>query len=477
MKRIFLIAILALPAAAVAVESWPGGSGTVIADSVGGELGEGYEPSGAVWDEDGGTLFIVGDDGDLDELSADGTVLNSWHPSGNFDLEGVTLNTGDDADNFVYLGVENPDGIKQFNTSTGNVVRSWDLTPWMNGADNQGLEALTFVPNGDHPYTNSSSGGLFYAGLQETGDIYVLDIDTDSNGTYTHIDTIDSPNSSNDLAGLAYFNDVLYGVDDNSDRLWTADTSGTLTATYELFGTTEEGIALDTTCPGDSAVAFIANDVTGGDGDGDVRSYPNFPVTCPAEDETPDPNPDDDSPDEPDNDTDDNTVDDETTSDVISSVSTSGNSITIAMDDGSTATSQPFAGSANVEAVVLRNSRRAVVSNGKRVAVYRGTQCARRKRLRNKRLRHFDLGVRRFSNRAGQTIILAGRRGKKESVNIARLTRGDRVKKVYRARVHKKKNVQQFRIRKKRGARFHVYFGGTKTRWKVGRQGKLKRLR
>ena len=78
-------------------------------------------------------------------MNADGSDLVNWNVPG--DLEALTV--ADHTSDLIYIGVENPDSILEFDVSTGQVTRTFDLTDWMTGADNRGLEALAFVPDSD----------------------------------------------------------------------------------------------------------------------------------------------------------------------------------------------------------------------------------------------------------------------------------------------------------------------------------------
>ena len=82
---------------------------------IGGNLASGYEPSGADWHETLNKILLVSDEGVVSMMSADGSGLANWNVGG--DLEGITV--ADETSDFIYLGVENPDGIKEFNFVTG----------------------------------------------------------------------------------------------------------------------------------------------------------------------------------------------------------------------------------------------------------------------------------------------------------------------------------------------------------------------
>src|SRR3989339_2118990 len=102
MKKIifaFLISWL-IVAPASAFSSWP------ASDAVGTNISagvlvynSGFEPSGAVWHPGRGTWLVVGDDGDLAEITSSGSVVNYWWVGG--DLEDITFI--DSASSVVYL--------------------------------------------------------------------------------------------------------------------------------------------------------------------------------------------------------------------------------------------------------------------------------------------------------------------------------------------------------------------------------------
>ena len=257
--------------------AWPAGAGTEI----GSLLPSGYEPSGLVWHQRLGVLFLVSDDGWISWMDQSGNSPVTWTPGG--DLEGIAVADADS--DYLYLGVEDPDSIREFDLTTGALTgKSWDLTPWMTGAAGEGLEALTFVPDGDHPYAPSGSGGLFYAGLQADGRIYVFDADLARSGVVSHIDTIEPYPGLTDLSGLHYHAEtgVLYAVFDTWNLLLEMETDGTVIEAFLLPGDTQEGVTLMTSCPASATSIFIAEDA------GEVWRYDGYPVICLA---TPTPSP------------------------------------------------------------------------------------------------------------------------------------------------------------------------------------------
>src|SRR4030042_5161534 len=109
------IFLVAFPWCCFAIDVWPGSAGTTIATL--------SEPSGVVWHEVRQSLFVVLDTGTLKEINASGVEINSWDLAGGPDLEGITLAQNS---RYLYLGIENPDSIVEFDTQTGLLTgKSW----------------------------------------------------------------------------------------------------------------------------------------------------------------------------------------------------------------------------------------------------------------------------------------------------------------------------------------------------------------
>lgn len=221
--------------------------------SVGGKLPSGYEPSGIAWHLRLHKLFLVSDGGTVSSMNADGTDVTNW--SVDSDLEAVTI--PQPKSNFVYLGIEHPDSICEFNIATGKVTRTFDLTKWMTGPKRSGLEALAFVPDAGDP-----EGGLFYAGLQKDGRIFVFRLPILSGKTstsVTHVRTIDADRSIADISGMHYAiaHDVLYAVYDSANLLRAITPDGTLLKEWDLPGDDQEGITFK------DAELYIAHDSGG----------------------------------------------------------------------------------------------------------------------------------------------------------------------------------------------------------------------
>jgi len=185
------------------------------------------------------------------------------------DLEGICV--ADPASDFLYVGTEQPNQIKEFRISTGFVTRTFDLNPWMSGASGQGLEALTFVPD-----PGNAEGGTFYAGLQNDGSIYRFSLPILTSATSTTVSLLGSFNpvsGRSDLSGLDYdrASGALYAIYDGPNLMRAMTTAGSFLKEWTLPGSNQEGIAVR------GSSLFIAED------SGDIMLYAPFqPVPEPS---------------------------------------------------------------------------------------------------------------------------------------------------------------------------------------------------
>jgi hypothetical protein len=229
-------------------------------------LGTGWEPSGMVWHSRLNGNLVVSDEGKMALLDLEGNLLDSW--SIGYDLEGVAV--VDAASDLIYLADERNGVIREFSLATDTLTGvSWDVSAWLaNTASNQGMEALTFVPDGAHPYGATAFGGAFYAGVQESGNIHIFSVGS----SITELGVIAS-NGVTDISGLHFDASTGYvvAVHDgwNLGRLYT--TAGTLVAEMTLPGDNQEGVTGFVTADGVVSV-FIAEDA-GGSGRSEVWRY------------------------------------------------------------------------------------------------------------------------------------------------------------------------------------------------------------
>ncbi len=261
------ITLLALAFGLVTTETqaanpWPADAGVEIG-LLGqpGHLPDDYEPSGAVWNAGRSRLLVVSDQGQISEMNQYGDSTRTWTIGG--DLEAIAIS--ESSSDLAYIGVERPDSVLEFDllneTLTGN---AWDLTNWMTSEDNQGLEALTIVD------------GLFYAGLQETGEMFAFQLSPGQ--AAIHVATIDSPLGLDDLSGLHYDagTETLFAIYDDHDRIVEMTANGALVRDYELAGNDQEGIALIGGSSSGSTTIFLAEDAE------EVWRYEGYPIEAPV---------------------------------------------------------------------------------------------------------------------------------------------------------------------------------------------------
>lgn len=247
-----------VPAAAFAASSWPASAGTDIGTVALAGVLPAFDASGAVYHAGLGKLVLVGDDGDIVTMKTDGSSLSSWKVSG--DPEDITI--ADTSSNIIYFSDENAGTVSAFDLSAGALTGAvWNVSSLITTATRQGIEAMTFVPNGYHPYAASTSGGLFYVGSQYTGEIAVLDINTSASGTVSLVATIATGHT--DLAGLNWNSDtrLLYATYDGHDLMAEFQADGTPGTEYSMpTGIDQEGITVLPDCLLGTADVYVADD-------------------------------------------------------------------------------------------------------------------------------------------------------------------------------------------------------------------------
>lgn len=247
-----------VPAHVFAASAWPASTGTDIGLVSLASTVPTFDSSGLVYDSASGKLVGIGDDGDIVTMNTDGSGVSSWKISG--DPEDVTI--ADPAAGMLYVSDENAGTISAFDLVSGTLTgATWSVSGYLTTATKQGIEATTFVPNGYHPYANSTSGGLFYVGSQYNGDVAVLDIDTSTSGSVTYVDTISTGRS--DLSGLNWNNEtqILYAIYDGYDILAEFTADGAPGAEYSMTsGLGQEGITVIPDCALGTADVYIADD-------------------------------------------------------------------------------------------------------------------------------------------------------------------------------------------------------------------------
>jgi len=162
------------------------------------------------------------------------------------DMEGLTFAESND---LLYVGDEY-NYIYELDVESGDVLREWDL------AD---IGVATSVDKGIEALTYSSETGYFYAGIQETGEILVLNLQLDSDmSEVILVDTFDVGTLPSGL--FAHDSGMIYmvSIDGNQEiSQYTLDGELTcvITIPTDLNITRPDGVMLDA----DSEFIYIAD--------------------------------------------------------------------------------------------------------------------------------------------------------------------------------------------------------------------------
>jgi len=223
------------------------------------------EPSGICWHPGRGTLFVIGDEGDICELKTDGSLVKYKHlRDDNNDFEGITC---DPSSGLLYVAVEGAEAIVEVDPESFDIRREFSIprdfqskTVMQEGAN--GFEGITFMPDPAHP-----QGGTFYVANQS----FVLDDEDDISAIFQ----VELPLRSGtgqprilscfepgviDLAGM-HFDPVtghILVASDATNMLFEYSPGWELVDFYAFPGDNQEGITVDS-----EGFIYIAQD-TGG---------------------------------------------------------------------------------------------------------------------------------------------------------------------------------------------------------------------
>ncbi len=224
------------------------------------------EPSGIVFSAESDTLFVVGDEGDICEIRLDGELIRQAHIHDG-DFEGITI---DPSTGFLYIAVEGEERIIELDPGDLSIRREFAIDRQFNGQTvlargGQGIEAITFAPDADHP-----EGGVFFVANQS----FSLDTDEDVSAVFVIEAPLSSTSSEGqtasitryfrlgviDLAGLQYHEDydTLYVISDAANVIMETTRSGHILRSYAFPGDNQEGITFD-----DKGFLYIAQDSGG----------------------------------------------------------------------------------------------------------------------------------------------------------------------------------------------------------------------
>ena len=221
------------------------------------------EPSGIVYHPSRGTLFAVGDEGDICEIETDGSLVKQTRvrPA---DFEGITC---DPRTGLLYVAIEGEEKILEIHPDDFRVLREFAIDRTFQGKvllapGGQGVEAITFVPDDRHPH-----GGTFYLSNQA----FSLDLPEDASIIFevelplrekipatatAPILRYFSPGIT-DFAALHYDreSDHLYAVSDGNNLLVEMTRAGEPVDFWTFPGANQEGLAMD-----EAGFMYIAQD-------------------------------------------------------------------------------------------------------------------------------------------------------------------------------------------------------------------------
>lgn len=238
MKILHALALASsFPFVAIGAESFPA---DVPGVNVGMQLPAGFEASAVQWHPRLQRLFVASDTGAIASMEANGSLVTTWSMPG--DCEALALAAPES--DFLYIGIENPDSIVEWNLVTGLPVRTFDLTPWMTGLANKGLEGLAFRPDANDP-----EGGVFVAGKQDDGILYRFRLPIRSSATSTAVEFLGTwtpiPGRT-DVRSVEYdaVADVFYLAWVDPNRISQVSNTGALLADWPLLGGKPEGLTV-----------------------------------------------------------------------------------------------------------------------------------------------------------------------------------------------------------------------------------------
>jgi uncharacterized protein YjiK len=227
------------------------------------DLADFPEPSGICFHGARGTLFVIGDEGAIQEMTTAGDVLHRGDLQRE-DLEGVTWAP---STRMLYVAVEGEEVIIEVHADTFAITRTFDIPRTFQGdtvlkKGKDGIESVTFVPNPHHPH-----GGTFFVTNQAKKDkdpeddsvLLELFLSLKSAAPVAEIKACHRM-KPRDLAGLCYdaARDLLLIVSDKENRCLEVTRGGVVLHAYDLPGDDQEGIALD-----NEGALYIAQDSGG----------------------------------------------------------------------------------------------------------------------------------------------------------------------------------------------------------------------
>ena len=222
------------------------------------------EPSGIDFHTLRNTLFVVGDEGYIYELSLKGKIIKQ-HNIEITNLEGITHNP---LNGLLYCAVEGKEQIVEIDPDTLKPLRLFSIPRKYNGKTvmkkgGKGIEAITFVPDSSH-----HDGGTFFVAnqsfnLDDCNDLsalfeLTLPLKSKDEAPVTTVQYFEP--DMIDLSGL-YFNKTsgyLMVISDEKNTLLEISLTGKIENRYFLPGDGQEGITID-----NNGLVYIAQDSGG----------------------------------------------------------------------------------------------------------------------------------------------------------------------------------------------------------------------
>ncbi len=224
------------------------------------------EPSGICFHSKRKSLFVVGDEGEICEIKTNGTLIKQKSIR-HADFEGITH---DPSTGLLYIAIEGEEKIIELDPENFKVLREFQIERAFNGrtllkAGGQGIEAITFVPDPNHPQT-----GTFYVAnqsfnldnKQDISAVFEVELPLKSKTKKEHKAKIlryFSPGVI-DLSGLYYDSATthLFVISDATNIIFECTKSGDVLVAYAFPGDNQEGITVD-----DDGFMYIAQDSGG----------------------------------------------------------------------------------------------------------------------------------------------------------------------------------------------------------------------
>ena len=203
----------------------------------------GFEASGIAYHHELGFL-IVGDDGDVANVSAVGVVDEYQFLGGDF--EGIAIKNG--TADFAYIASENTSAIIEISLPSLSMTgRSWSLQLAKNGG--LGFEGITFVPQSEAPvaWGQATYDGFFVAASQADTELRIFDIDTRESSVSPMVPLASIETGASDLSGLHFSANTrrLYALHDSANTLTEINLNGVTLAVYMTPESgAEEGVVL-----------------------------------------------------------------------------------------------------------------------------------------------------------------------------------------------------------------------------------------